>query len=124
MIWGSPDQRKAQGHVHGRFECHQLQGDQPLVVVQGDDTIKLVVKSLAKNRICRERARDRLRAILLVQCVNSRLENGFLLITKGTFLRSVRVQATKSQSRLRNVDAAEGFNKNPRLADDFIVVKG
>ena len=124
MIWGSPDQRKAQGHVHGRFECHQLQGDQPLVVVQGDDTIKLVVKSPAENRIGRKRARDRLRTVLLVQSANGRFENRFLLITKRTFFRSMRVQTAKSQSRLSNVDAAQCFNKNLCLADQFIMMKG
>ena len=57
VVGRGPDERHPQRRVHAGFEGHELEADEPLVVVQRHDHLFGVVEGLEENGVRGERAR-------------------------------------------------------------------
>jgi len=53
-----PDDWKAERHVDGPAEGQQLHGNQPLIVIAGNDRIELAACRAAEDGVARERSVD------------------------------------------------------------------
>jgi hypothetical protein len=53
------DDRKAKRDVHRPAEREQLHGDEPLVVIAGDDGVELSSRGAAEDRVAGKRTLDR-----------------------------------------------------------------
>jgi hypothetical protein len=58
VIDRGPDDGKAERDVDGAAERKQLYGNQPLIVIAGDDDVELAARSPAENGVAREWAFD------------------------------------------------------------------
>ena len=58
MIHRRADDRQAERHVDGAAEGQQLDGDQPLVVITGDDDVEFAARGAAEDGVAGPRAGD------------------------------------------------------------------
>ena len=95
---GGPDNRQAERHIHRPTESKQLQRDVSLVVIHGDDPVKLGIGRPSEQRVSRKRA-GRLQSRIGSR-LDGRFNDSLLFITEQPLLPGMRVEGADADSRL------------------------
>eukprot|EP00825_Cyclidium_porcatum_P024628 TRINITY_DN27010_c0_g1_i1.p2 TRINITY_DN27010_c0_g1~~TRINITY_DN27010_c0_g1_i1.p2 ORF type:complete len:246 (-),score=5.17 TRINITY_DN27010_c0_g1_i1:175-912(-) len=101
VIRAGTDDRQADGHVHAFVEREQLDRDQSLVVIHGQDGIKLAVQGTQEDGVGGERTMGV--NTLFAGHDHGRLDDAGFLVAELAVLRGVRVHTADRDAGLGNV---------------------
>lgn len=110
---------QTQGHVDRIIEIQQLERNEPLIVIHGDDRVEMSARGIAENGVRHGRTTEN-RGTGSIETRDGGYNDPAFLIAEGSVLSSVRIQTRHRNARNGQATAGEKIRREQTDAGDAL----